>query len=367
MPGEVAATLASWSGFPDRTGQVKGVVIISVHEGGPFNTSEMLATLTCLQQNSTRDMTTTGPIHHVQDPWQRLIERVDEQDWPAGALYVIATPIGNLADLTLRAWQALIRMDVVAAEDTRQSRSLLDAWGVRTPLMAAHRHNEAAAAEAIVQRLQSGERVGLISDAGSPGVSDPGGRIVREVAKAGLRVIPLPGPSAVVSALMACGATSDENPAFAFAGFAPPKASARHRWLRRWSSIDCAVAFYEGPHRIRACLQDMRVLLGDDRLVTCARELTKRFEEIHTFPLSDARSWLDASSHREQGEFVVILHPIARAGQSQDEDIDFSAVDPWVDALLETMSVRDVAKLVASVTGLSKDLIYARVLMRSGK
>ena len=312
-------------------------------------------------------MTPTGPIHHAQDAWQRLNERVDAQDWPAGALYVIATPIGNLADLTLRAWQALVRMDIIAAEDTRQSRSLMDTWGIRTPLMAAHRHNEAAAAETILQRLQAGERVGLISDAGSPGVSDPGGRIVREVAKAGLRVIPLPGPSAVVSALMACGATSDENPAFAFAGFAPPKSTARQRWLRRWSSLDCAVVFYEAPHRIRASLQDLQALLGNDRRVTCARELTKRFEEIHTFRLSDAMVWLDAHSHREQGEFVVIIHTIVPADRPQDGEIDFSAVDPWMDALLETLSVRDVAKLVAKVTGLGKDVVYARALMRSGK
>lgn len=327
----------------------------------------MLATLAVPQENAIDDMTSTGPIHHTQDAWLRLNERVEEQDWPAGTLYVIATPIGNLGDLTLRAWQALLRMDVIACEDTRQSRSLMDAWGVRTPLMAAHRHNEAAAAEAIVHRLQAGERVGLISDAGSPGVSDPGGRIVREVTKAGLRVMPLPGPSAVVSALMACGATTDENPAFAFAGFAPPKSAARQRWLRRWAAMDCAVAFYEVPHRIRSCLQDIAGILGEDRLVTCARELTKRFEEIHTFAPSNAMSWLDANSHREQGEFVVIIHPVARVGQPNDEEIDFSSVDPWVDALLETLSVRDVAKLVAKVTGLSKDVVYARTLTRSGK
>ncbi len=327
----------------------------------------MVATLTLLFENSTLNMTPTGPIHHAQDAWQRLIEKVDEQDWPAGSLYVIATPIGNLADLTLRAWKALVRMDVIAAEDTRQSRSLMDAWGIRTPLMAAHRHNEATAAQMIVQRLQAGERVGLISDAGSPGVSDPGGRIVREVTQAGLRVIPLPGPSAVVSALMACGATTDENPAFAFAGFAPSKSTARQRWMRRWSSIDCALAFYEVPHRIRASLQDLKALFGEERLVTCARELTKRFEEIHTFPLSGAMSWLDAHAHREQGEFVVVIHPVSRNGHPVDEDVDFSAVDPWIDALLETQSVRDVARLVAKVTGLSKDLVYARALMRSGK
>lgn len=303
---------------------------------------------------------------HTQNAWQRLAKRVDEQDWPTATLYVVATPIGNLADLTLRGWKALERMDVIAAEDTRLSRSLLDAWGIRTPMMAAHRHNEAAAAEAIVARLQAGERVALISDAGSPGVSDPGGRIVRAVSQSGHRVMPLPGPSAVVTALMASGATTDENPAFAFAGFAPPKSNARQQWMRRWSSLDCAVAFYEVPHRIRSSLHDLRALLGDSRLVTCARELTKRFEEVRTFPLSESVTWLDEHAHREQGEFVVIIHPLARVTTDQVE-ADFSSVDPWLDALLETMSVRDVAKLVAKVTGLSKDVVYARALTRSGK
>ena len=178
--------------------------------------------------------------------------------------------------------------------------------------------------------------------------------------------MPLPGPSAVVTALMASGATTDEHPAFAFAGFAPPKSNARQQWMRRWSSLDCAVAFYEVPHRIRASLQDLHGLLGDARLVTCARELSKRFEEVCTFALSDAMAWLDEHAHREQGEFVVIIHPLARMTTDQDE-VDFSSVDPWLDALLENMSVRDVAKLVAKATGLSKDMVYARALARSGK
>src|SRR5690606_14561253 len=150
-------------------------------------------------------MSETPDFSDTPTTWKRLTERVDAQHWPTATLYVVATPIGNLGDLTLRAWQALSRCDVIAAEDTRSSRPLLDAWGVDTPLMAAHRHNEAAAAQAIVQRLEAGERVALISDAGAPAVSDPGARIVRAVREAGFPVVPVPGASAVIAALMASG------------------------------------------------------------------------------------------------------------------------------------------------------------------
>src|SRR5690606_32581421 len=150
-------------------------------------------------------MSETPDFSDTPTTWKRLTERVGAQHWPTAALYVIATPIGNLGDLSLRAWQALARCDVIAAEDTRASRPLLDAWGVTTPLMAAHRHNEAAAAQEIVERLQRGERVGLISDAGAPAISDPGARIVRAVRDAGFAVVAIPGASAVVTALMASG------------------------------------------------------------------------------------------------------------------------------------------------------------------
>src|SRR5690606_15137563 len=174
-------------------------------------------------------MSETPDFSDTPTTWKRLTERVDAQHWPAACLYVVATPIGNLGDLSLRAWQALARCDVIAAEDTRASRALMDAWGVVTPLMAAHRHNEAAAAQSIVARLAAGERVALVSDAGAPAVSDPGARIVRAVREAGYPVIPIPGASAVIAALMASGVTSDENPAFVFAGFMPAKAGARQK------------------------------------------------------------------------------------------------------------------------------------------
>lgn len=295
------------------------------------------------------------------DAWRRVAERVAGQHWPEGALYVVATPIGNLGDLGLRAWQALARADVIAAEDTRASRALLDAWGVSTPLMAAHRHNEAQAALAICDRLARGERVALVSDAGAPAVSDPGARIVRAVRAAGHPVLPIPGPSAVITALMGSGVTSDENPAFAFAGFAPPKAVARQRWLAQWAALPAPVLMFESPHRLAATLADLLQVCGPQRQLTVARELTKRFEEIDTFALGEAAAWLAADSHREQGEFVLILH----AAPLEDEDAQADpAVDTLLDALLETVSVRDAARVAAKVTGQPRDVLYQRALAR---
>ena len=167
------------------------------------------------------------PLVTTGDAWGRVADRVAGQQCPVATLYVVATPIGNLGDLSLRAWQALVRADVIAAEDTRASRTLLGAWGVGTPLMAAHRHNEASAAQAICERLEQGQRVALISDAGAPAVSDPGAHIVRAVREAGYGIVPVPGPSAIITALMGSGVTTDENPAYAFAGFTPSKSAAR--------------------------------------------------------------------------------------------------------------------------------------------
>ncbi len=295
------------------------------------------------------------------DAWSRVSERVAGQHWPASTLYVVATPIGNLGDLGLRAWHALQRADVIAAEDTRASRTLLDAWGVGTPLMAAHRHNEAAAARAICERLAQGQRVALVSDAGAPAVSDPGARVVRAVRAAGYAVVPVPGPSAVIAALMGSGVTTDENPAYAFAGFAPPKAVARQRWLRQWCALPAPVVMFESPHRLAATFADLLEVCGPDRELTVARELTKRFEEIGTFRLSEASAWLAADPHREQGEFVLIVH--AEPEAAADEDAD-PAHDVLLDALLESLSVRDAARVAAKVTGQPRDVLYNRALAR---
>lgn len=292
--------------------------------------------------------------------WKRLTERVAAQHWPAPALYVVATPIGNLGDLGLRAWQALLRCDVIAAEDTRSSRPLLDAWGVSTPLMAAHRHNEAAAAQAIVGRLEAGERVALISDAGAPAVSDPGGRIVRAVRQAGFPVVPVPGASAVITALMAAGVTSDENPAFVFAGFAPAKSGARRKWLKQWCAVPAPVVMFESPHRVRATVDDLLAVCGPQRQLSVARELTKRFEQVETLSLAEAGVWFDAESHRSQGEFVLIVH---EAPAAATDVLDPQAVS-LLEALLETLSTRDAVKVAAKVSGASRDALYALALER---
>jgi 16S rRNA (cytidine1402-2'-O)-methyltransferase len=295
--------------------------------------------------------------------WSQVAERVAGQDWPLATLYVVATPIGNLGDLGLRAWQALLRADVIAAEDTRASRSLLDAWGIATPLIAAHRHNEATAAQAICERLAQGQRVALVSDAGTPTVSDPGARVVRAVHAAGYRVVPVPGPSAVITALMASGVTTDENPAYVFAGFAPLKSLARQRWLQGWCSLAAAVVIFEAPHRVAAMLADLLAVCGPERKVTVARELTKRFEEISSFPLRAAAAWLADDAHRQQGEFVLIVHAVPAVSLVQDAAAIVQA-DILLDALQDTLSLRDAARVAAKVTGQPRDTLYKRALGR---
>ena len=296
--------------------------------------------------------------------WERLAGQMDKQSWPEGALYVVATPIGNLGDLGLRAWWALRVCDVIAAEDTRSSRVLLQAWDIDTPLMAAHRHNEASAAAAIVARLARGERVALVSDAGCPAVSDPGARVVRAAREAGHRVIPIPGASAVTTALMASGATSDENPAYAFAGFVPAKAGARLAWLRRWCALPAPVVMYESPHRLQATLAALPGVCGPERPLTVARELTKRFEQVVTLPAGEAAVWLASDPRHGQGEFVLIVHEDAQA-----PDVDAGLDDAQrllLDELLGVLSVRDASRVVAKVTGLPRREVYEVALRRAG-
>ena len=288
----------------------------------------------------------------------RLVERVQSQAWPKHTLYVVATPIGNLGDFSLRAWQSLLVCDVIAAEDTRSTRPLLDAWGIQTPLIAAHRHNEAQMAEQIVERLAQGERVALVSDAGAPAVSDPGGRVVRAVRDAGFQVVAIPGASAVITALMASGVTSDENPAFLFAGFMPHKSTARKKWLQEWAQVAAPVVMFESPHRIKVAVQEMAILFPE-RQITFARELTKRFEHVYTCALDQAVAWLEADSYHQQGEFVLILHAAPRVEQSEALDGD---TEKWLYALLEQVSARDVVKIAVKATGLPRDTIYNWVL-----
>lgn len=286
----------------------------------------------------------------------RQAEQIERQDWPTGALYLVATPIGNLGDLGPRARHALQLADVIAAEDTRTSRPLLEHWDIRTPLIAAHQHNEAEAAERIVKRLAAGERVALISDAGTPAVSDPGARIVRAVRAAGYRVVPLPGPSAVLAALMASGMTSDSLPGFAFAGFLPAKSQARQSWLREWCQLPVPVVMFESPHRLAATATDLLAVCGPEREITVARELTKRFEEVVTFPLGKLPGWLQDRGRGAQGEFVLIVAgaPAVANGPEQHDELLLG--------LLQHMGVRDAAQLATLATQAPRKALYQRAL-----
>ena len=302
--------------------------------------------------------------------WQGLVERLQEQHWPQAALYVVATPIGNLMDLSLRAWYTLRLADVIAAEDTRSSRALLQAWAIDTPLITAHRHNERQATQAVLQRLGQGQRVAMISDAGAPAISDPGGALVQAVRTAGFDVVALPGACALVTALMATGVTTDEEPAFGFLGFLPARQAARQRALGAWRGFDGALVLYEAPHRIAALLEDLHAVFGGERQVSLARELTKRFEQTVSLSLAQAADWVGADRHREQGEYVVILHPVKRTPVSDEEtDLDWQHPErqAWMAALLSALSTRDAAKVMAKALGLSKDICYRQLLVHSGR
>lgn len=285
---------------------------------------------------------------------ESIIERINEQHWPTHCLYVVATPIGNLADLGLRAWQALLRADLIAAEDTRTAQPLLQAWGISTPMRSLHRHNEAAEAHEIIERLQQGQRIALISDAGAPAISDPGGRVVQRVRQAGLRVLPVPGPSAVVTALMGSGVTSDAQPEYIFAAFSPHKKGARQQWFERWKQCSLPVVFYESPHRLLSSLKDLYTVCGAQRVITVCRELTKRFEQVHTATVTEMLTWLKADTDRQRGEFVLIIHPLA---VSVDSELD-AQTERWLAALLTQLSVRDAVRLAMQATGLSRQKLY---------
>lgn len=237
------------------------------------------------------------------------------QHYPQGTLYVVATPIGNLADITLRALHVLQLVDAVACEDTRHTQSLLRAYGIDRPnaqLLAVHQHNEAEAAQAVVARLAQGERIAYVSDAGTPGVSDPGARLVAAVRGAGQRVLPLPGASSVTTLVGAAGlvAAGGESSAFVFAGFLPTKAGERDAAVQALAQERRAVVLLEAPHRIEAVARALATL--GERRITVGRELTKQFEEIATVAAAELPGWFAAGRDRTRGEFALVLHPWPR-------------------------------------------------------
>lgn len=287
------------------------------------------------------------------------------QSYPPGCLYLVATPIGNLADLSLRALHVLQLADVLACEDTRHTQTLLRAWGLQRPanqLLALHQHNEQAAAQTVVQHLQAGQRVAYVSDAGTPAISDPGARLVHAVHAAGLRVMPIPGPSSVLAALSASGADTTEaasgvagaNGGWLFAGFLPAKGRERQQMLAALQAERRAVVLLEAPHRIAALCAELAAL--GERPVTLARELTKQFETIVTLPAAKLHSWLQAAPERSKGEFVLVLHPVADA-----QGLDAHA-ERVLRLLLAELPTKAAVKLAADITGVARNDLYARAL-----
>lgn len=282
-----------------------------------------------------------------------------QQSYPTATLYVVATPIGNVTDITLRALHLLALADVVACEDTRKTGALLQRFGLSQPTIAAHQHNEREVADKIVERLRAGQRVALVSDAGTPGVSDPGARIVDAVRAAGLNVVPLPGPSAAIAALSASGLVNDR---FHFVGFLPAKAKGRETALASLVRETSTLVFYEAPHRIVDCVEALAAAFEPGRQVVFARELSKMFEEVHRCELKDALAWVKADQHRERGEFVVLV-----AGAVEALDAEDAEAERILQILLSECSVKQAANLAAQITGRKKNALYERALQIKGE
>ena len=268
----------------------------------------------------------------------------------APALYVVATPIGNLGDITLRALDVLKRVATIAAEDTRVTARLLAHYGISSRMLALHAHNERRAAQQIVQLLAEGSSVALVSDAGTPAIADPGAVLVAAVRAAGYPVVPLPGPNAAICALSAAGTT---EPHFLFCGFLPAPAAARRRELARLKAVPYTLVFYEAPHRVVAAAVDMAAAFGDQRRVTIARELTKIFETIDSCTLGDAAAWLEADANRVKGEFVLLVEGAAAA-----DDPTHEAAPRVLEVLLRELPLSQAVKLAAEITGAKKNDVY---------
>ena len=281
----------------------------------------------------------------------------EEQPASGRTLYVVATPLGNLRDMSLRALDVLASVDLIAAEDTRVTARLLAHHGISTRLLSLHEHNERRRAAELIALLGTGKSIALVSDAGTPAVSDPGAALVRSVAEAGFTIVPVPGPSAVIAALSASGVAAQR---WLFCGFLPAGAAARGTELESLSRCACALVFYEAPHRIAATLDALVAAFGAERELVIARELTKRFESIHRCRLADAPAWLAADANRRRGEFVLIVG--APPVIAEARDATEAEHDRTLSVLLAELPLAQAVRIATALTGASRKRLYARAL-----
>jgi 16S rRNA (cytidine1402-2'-O)-methyltransferase len=274
-----------------------------------------------------------------------------------GLLYIVATPIGNLDDMVPRAVEILQSVSRIIAEDTRHSKKLLQHFSIDTPLQSFHDHSSIKEAEAVIQRVLAGGSIAMISDAGTPLISDPGFPLVRLAHQNGIPVVPVPGACAVIAALSASGLPTDR---FWFEGFLPVKTTARQQRLQDLSSLSATLVFYEAPHRIVELFADLLAVFGSERRCCMARELTKQFETIRNGTVQDIKTFIEADSNQQRGEFVVMVAPADRAEQSTLDD----EAQRVLDILLEELSVKQASALAAKITGKSKRLLYEAALVK---
>jgi 16S rRNA (cytidine1402-2'-O)-methyltransferase len=268
-----------------------------------------------------------------------------------GTLYILATPLGNRQDITLRAIETLKTVDLIAAEDTRHSLPLLQHYGVNKPLLALHEHNENEQANKIIHRLQQGESVALISDAGTPLISDPGYHLVNQARAQQIRVVPIPGACAAIAGLSVSGLPTNR---FVFEGFLPAKSQLRIQRLQLLLQETRTLIFYEAPHRIYDLLSDMQKVFGADRHIVVARELTKMFETIYSATINETLAWMDADANQQRGEFVVMVAGIEKSAE-QTETV---SVDLILKLLLPELPVKKAAEIAAKITGKRKNELY---------
>ncbi|MDS4029436.1 MAG: 16S rRNA (cytidine(1402)-2'-O)-methyltransferase [Candidatus Contendobacter sp.] len=277
----------------------------------------------------------------------------------SGALYVVATPIGNLEDISARALRVLREVNRIAAEDTRHTGQLLRHFGIETPLLSLHEHNERDRLESIVACLREGQALALVSDAGTPLISDPGFPLVRELRRQGLKVIPVPGPSSLLAALSVAGLPTDR---FVFEGFLPAKSTARRERLRALAAEERTLVFFEASHRVAEALADLAAAFGRERAAVVARELTKCFEEIHGASLGELMAWLEADPHRRKGEFVLMIQ-----GAPTATEADTPATRRLLAALLMELPTSRAVTVAAKATGLRKKPLYELALTLGGR